>query len=152
MAASGHVVKQAMEELLVRTNGRGLYEITREVEGCLSRHELSLGFAVLHIQHTSASLLIQENADPEVRADLERFFSRLCPDGDRLFRHTCEGPDDMPAHVRTALTSVNTTIPVKGGRLALGTWQGIYLWEHRALAHRRRVVVYLCGESSDEGF
>lgn len=135
-----------MEELLVPTSGRGFYEITGEVSRCLSLHKFSLGFIALHVQHTSASLLIQENADPEVRRDLERFFARLCPDGDRLFRHTCEGPDDMPAHIRTALTCINATIPVQEGMLALGTWQGIYLWEHRLRAHRRRILVYLCGE------
>ena len=95
---------------------------------------------------TSASLLIQENADPEVRRDLERFFARLVPDGDPLFRHTAEGDDDMPAHVRTALTEVNLSIPIIDGHLALGTWQGIYLWEHRARPHSRRVVVHLLGE------
>jgi len=102
--------------------------------------------ATLHLQHTSASLLIQENADPEVRRDLERFFSRLAPDGDPLFRHTAEGDDDMPAHIRTALTTVNLGIPFTAGRLALGTWQGIYLWEHRTAPHRRRVTVHLLGE------
>jgi secondary thiamine-phosphate synthase enzyme len=93
-------------------------------------------------------LLIQENADPEVRADLERFFERLVPDGDRLFRHTAEGEDDMPAHVRTALTAVNLSIPFMGARLALGTWQGIYLWEHRYEPHRRRVVAHILGTDS----
>jgi secondary thiamine-phosphate synthase enzyme len=100
----------------------------------------------LHIRHTSASLLIQENADPEVRRDLERFFSRLVPDGDSLFRHTSEGDDDMPAHVRTALTAVNLSIPITGSRLALGTWQGIYVWEHRLEAHERRVAAHFVGE------
>jgi secondary thiamine-phosphate synthase enzyme len=100
----------------------------------------------LHLQHTSASLLIQENADPEVRRDLERFFARLAPDGDALFQHTAEGDDDMPAHIRTALTAVNLSIPIAAGRLALGTWQGIYLWEHRTAPHRRRVTVHLLGE------
>ena len=100
----------------------------------------------LHLQHTSASLLIQENADPEVRRDLERFFARLVPEGDPLFRHTVEGDDDMPAHVRTALTTVNLSIPVSDGNLALGTWQGIYLWEHRNQPHSRRVVAHLLGE------
>ena len=104
------------------------------------------GLLTLHLRHTSASLLIQENADPEVRRDLERFFSRLAPDGDALFRHRAEGEDDMPAHVRTALTAVNLSIPVSAGQLALGTWQGIYLWEHRAGAHSRRIVAHLLGE------
>jgi secondary thiamine-phosphate synthase enzyme len=98
------------------------------------------------LQHTSASLLIQENADPEVRGDLERIFARLVPDGDPIFRHTCEGEDDMPAHVRTALTCVNMSVPVCDGRMTLGTWQGIFLWEHRYHAHRRRVSVHVMGE------
>jgi secondary thiamine-phosphate synthase enzyme len=100
----------------------------------------------LHLRHTSASLLIQENADPDVRVDLESFFSWLVPDGDRRFIHSAEGPDDMPAHIRTALTSVNLSIPIASGELTLGTWQGIYLWEHREAPHRRRVVVHLIGE------
>jgi secondary thiamine-phosphate synthase enzyme len=100
----------------------------------------------LWLQHTSASLLVQENADVDVQADLERFLSRLVPDGDPLFRHTAEGPDDMPAHVRTALTTVQLSIPILDGRLVLGTWQGLYLWEHRRSAHRRHLVVHLLGE------
>ena len=100
----------------------------------------------LHVCHTSASLLIQDNADPGVQADLERFFGRLVPDGEALFEYTAEGPDDMPAHVRTALTAVNLSIPIREGRLVLGTWQGIYLWEHRHHPHRRRVVAHCLGE------
>jgi secondary thiamine-phosphate synthase enzyme len=100
----------------------------------------------VHLQHTSASLLIQENADPGVRRDLERFMARVCPDGDPMFEHNAEGPDDMPAHVRTALTAVNLSIPVTGGHLALGTWQGIYLWEHRHAGHARKVTVHVMGE------
>ena len=110
------------------------------------KSDLETGLVTLHLQHTSASLLIQENADPEVRRDLERFFARLAPDGDPLFRHTMEGDDDMPAHVRAALTAVNLSIPVSGGNLALGVWQGIYLWEHRTQPHSRRVVAHLLGE------
>ena len=113
---------------------------------CLREENFKTGLATLHLRHTSASLLIQENADPEVRRDLERFFSRLAPDGDPLFQHTCEGDDDMPAHIRTALTSVNLSIPIQAGELALGTWQGIYLWEHRLRGHRRLVTVRLLGE------
>ena len=112
----------------------------------MTKSGLKTGVATLHLQHTSASLLIQENADPEVQRDLERLFSRLAPDGDPIFRHTAEGEDDMPAHVRTALTTVNLSIPFEGGELTLGTWQGIYLWEHRHHAHRRRVTVHLLGE------
>jgi secondary thiamine-phosphate synthase enzyme len=112
----------------------------------VGQNKIQFGLATLHIQHTSASLLIQENADPEVRRDFERFFQRLVPDGDTLFQHTCEGDDDMPAHVRTALTTVNLGVPVAGGRLTLGTWQGIFIWEHRTVPHRRRVVLHLLGE------
>ena len=107
---------------------------------------MKTGLATLHLQHTSASLLIQENADPEVRRDLERFFARLIPDGDPLLQHACEGEDDMPAHIRTALTAVNLSVPIVAGQLALGTWQGIYLWEHRLAPHRRKVVIHLLGE------
>ena len=140
------MLSQFSGELVVPTRGRGFYECTSEVEAFLRKAGFKTGLATLHLQHTSASLLIQENADPEVRRDLERFFARLAPDGDPLFRHTCEGDDDMPAHVRTALTAVNLSIPIVDGRLALGTWQGIYLWEHRLASHRRRVVVHFLGE------
>jgi secondary thiamine-phosphate synthase enzyme len=138
--------RQLMREFAVMTRGRGFYEITREVAAWLREAGAGDGLVTLHIQHTSASLLIQENADPEVRRDLERFFARLVPDGDALFRHTLEGPDDMPAHVRTALTAVNLSIPVRAGRMALGTWQGIYVWEHRQEPHRRVVVGHYVGE------
>ncbi len=107
---------------------------------------LTEGLLTLHVRHTSASLLIQENADPEVQRDMERFFSRLVPQGDPIFRHTSEGPDDMPAHVRSALTSTSLSIPVAGGAPALGTWQGIYVYEHREAPHRRRVVAHLIGQ------
>jgi secondary thiamine-phosphate synthase enzyme len=107
---------------------------------------MAQGLAVLHLQHTSASLLIQENADPDVCVDLDRFFDRLVPDGDPMFVHTAEGEDDMPAHIRTALTAVSLSIPFDGGRLALGTWQGLYLWEHRTRPHRRRIILHLLGE------
>ena len=140
------MLRQSISELTIATRGRGLYEFTNEVAGLLSKSGLQTGLASLHLQHTSASLLIQENADPEVRRDLERFFSRLVPDGDPLFQHTAEGDDDMPAHIRTALTTVNLGIPFAAGRLTLGTWQGIYLWEHRTAPHRRQVTVHLLGE------
>ena len=140
------MLHQILRELVIRTRGRGFYEFTAEVAGLVREGNVRTGLVTLHLQHTSASLLIQENADPEVRRDLERFFSRLAPDGDPLFRHTVEGSDDMPAHVRTALTAVNLSVPVSGGHLALGTWQGIYLWEHRTEPHSRRVVVHLLGE------
>jgi secondary thiamine-phosphate synthase enzyme len=140
------MLRQALHELTLATRGRGLYEFTHEVAAWISQHGFKNGLVTLHLRHTSASLLIQENADPDVRADLERFFARLVPDGDPLFAHTCEGEDDMPAHVRTALTSVNLSVPVSGGRLALGTWQGIYLWEHRRAPHSRKVALHFVGE------
>ncbi len=139
-------MKQFVHEVVVNTRGRGFYEITGEAEALVRQHGIRTGLATLHVRHTSASLLIQENADPEVRRDLERFFSRLAPDGDPLFCHAAEGEDDMPAHVRTALTAVNLSVPIGDGTLLLGTWQGIYLWEHRTQAHRRRVIVHLLGE------
>lgn len=139
-------MRQTIETIEISTRGRGFTEITDQVRQCLGNSDLVEGAVTLHVQHTSASLLIQENADPEVRDDFERFFARICPDGDSLFHHTYEGPDDMPAHIRSALTCVNTTIPFQSGALLLGTWQGIYLWEHRTHAHKRRVVAYFCGE------
>ena len=139
-------MKQSVHELEITTRGRGFSDFTDQVAGLLAKSGLKTGLVTLHLQHTSASLLIQENADAEVRRDFERFFSRLVPDGDPLFRHTAEGEDDMPAHVRTALTTVNLSIPFRERHLALGTWQGIYLWEHRQDPHRRRVVVHILGE------
>ena len=140
------MLRQASHEIVIATRGRGFYEFTDQVASLLHREKFQTGLVTLHLRHTSASLLIQENADPEVRRDLERFFSRLAPDGDPLFRHTCEGDDDMPAHIRTALTAVNLSIPVSGGEMALGTWQGIYLWEHRLEPHQRRVAAHFIGE------
>jgi len=140
------MLRQSVHDLVLPTHGRGFYEFTDSVERLVEDSGLKTGLATLHLQHTSASLLLQENADPEVRHDLERFFSRLVPDGDALFLHTSEGDDDMPAHVRTALTTVNLSVPIMNGGLALGTWQGIYLWEHRLAPHRRRVIVHLLGE------
>lgn len=140
------MLRQAITEFAVATRGRHIYEVTDEVAGWVSRSGFQTGLVTLHVRHTSASLLIQENADPDVRADLERFFARLVPDGDPLYTHTLEGEDDMPAHVRSALTAVNLSIPVTGGALALGTWQGIYLWEHRHQAHTRRITAHFIGE------
>jgi secondary thiamine-phosphate synthase enzyme len=140
------MLRQSLHEIAIPTRGRGFYDFTTSVQELVSDAGFKNGLATLHLQHTSASLLIQENADPEVRRDLERFFSRLVPDGDALFRHTAEGEDDMPAHIRTALTCVNLGIPIAAGALALGTWQGVYLWEHRYEPHRRRVTVHLLGE------
>jgi len=140
------MLRQAHHELTVRTRGRGFYELTEEVAGWLEQQRAGDGLVTLHLRHTSASLLIQENADPDVRRDLEAFFARLVPDGDRLFVHTTEGEDDMPAHVRTVLTTVNLSIPLRQGRMTLGTWQGIYLWEHRQAPHSRKVSLHFVGE------
>jgi secondary thiamine-phosphate synthase enzyme len=129
--------------LSIETPGRGLTDCTDAVGGVVRAARLDEGLCTLFVQHTSASLLIQENADPSVLQDLERFFARLAPDGDRLWTHTTEGPDDMPAHVRAALTQTHLAVPVLGGRLALGTWQGIYLYEHRLVGSSRRVLVHL---------
>jgi secondary thiamine-phosphate synthase enzyme len=139
-------VRQAFHELTLATRKRGLYEFTREVQAWIAREKFRDGLVTLHLKHTSASLLIQENADPDVRVDLESFFARIVPDGDPLFTHTCEGDDDMPAHIRTALTTVNLSIPLRDGELALGTWQGIYLWEHRRAPHQRRVIMHFIGD------
>ena len=140
------MLKQTSTTLVVETRGRGFVDFTRAVTAWVAQAGFETGLLTLFVRHTSASLLIQENADPDVRADLDRFFARLVPDGDPLFRHQDEGPDDMPAHIRSALTAVQLSIPLAGGRLALGTWQGIYLWEHRLQAHRREVAVHLLGE------
>lgn len=144
--ASMPMLRQSVHELVISTRGRGFTEVTEAVADRVRQAGLQTGLATLHLRHTSASLLIQENADPEVRRDLERFFARLAPDGDPLFQHTCEGDDDMPAHIRTALTAVNLSIPIAHGALVLGTWQGIYVWEHRSAPHRRQLVVHLFGE------
>ncbi len=140
------MLRQECHEISMSTKGRGLYEITDQVATLVSEARMQTGLCTIHIQHTSASLLIQENADPGVRRDLDRFLNRLVPDGDDLYEHTAEGDDDMPAHVRTALTTVNLSVPIARGRLVLGTWQGIYLWEHRTHPHRRRVTVHILGE------
>jgi secondary thiamine-phosphate synthase enzyme len=132
--------------LEVPTRGKGLYEITGLIADWLSRNAVRTGLLTVFVQHTSASLLVQENADPDVVEDLKAFFSRLVPEDNRLYRHTIEGPDDMPAHIRAALTLTNVSIPVQGGKMALGTWQGVYLFEHRASSHRRSVALHLIGE------
>ena len=133
-------------EFVVQSRGVGLYEVTREICGWVADSGCEAGLLTLLVRHTSCSLLIQENADPGVQVDLEAFLQRLVPEGDPLWTHTAEGPDDMPAHVRTALTTVTLSVPITGGRLALGTWQGIYLWEHRHAGHHRQVAVHLLGE------
>lgn len=133
-------------ELTVATRGRGTYDITDEVAQIVAKSRATVGLATIWVHHTSASLIVCENADPSVRRDLEAFFARLVPDGDRLFTHTAEGDDDMPAHVRNVLTQTSIGVPIDDGRLALGTWQGLYLWEHRMAPHRRRVTVTVVGE------
>jgi len=137
--------RQSLTEIVVATRGRGFHEVTAQVARSVSDSGVTTGLCTLFLRHTSASLLIQENADPDVRTDLEDFFARLVPDGDPRFIHTAEGDDDMAAHVRTALTSVNLSIPIGDGALALGTWQGIYVWEHRIRPHRRRIAVHIAG-------
>jgi secondary thiamine-phosphate synthase enzyme len=139
-------MRQSFHELLIATRGRGLIEFTRDVRQHIAIGNFRDGLLTLHLQHTSASLLIQENADPDVQRDLEAFFARLVRDGDPLFVHNAEGDDDMPAHIRTALTTVNLSIPVRHGELQLGTWQGIFLWEHRTHPHSRRVTLHFIGE------
>jgi secondary thiamine-phosphate synthase enzyme len=138
-------LRQHSETLRVDTR-RGLTSITQPVRGVLERSGVREGLLTLFIRHTSASLVIQENADPDVRVDLEAFLSRLVPDGDPLFTHTAEGPDDMPSHVKAALTRTCEQIPVARGELVLGTWQGLYVWEHRDGGSRREVFVHVIGE------
>ena len=133
-------------ELSISTRGRGTYDITQNVRRIVEASRAREGLATVWIHHTSASLIVCENADPSVRRDLEAFVARLVPDGDRLFTHTAEGDDDMPAHVRTVLTQTSIGIPIAEGRLALGTWQGLYVWEHRTVPHDRRITVSVIGE------
>ena len=139
------MLRQATTILRLQTRGRGLVDIGDAVRQWVDAQALHTGLLTALVRHTSASLLIQENADPEVRRDLDRFFARLVPDGDPLFRHRDEGPDDMAAHVRSALTAVQLSIPLIDGQLALGTWQGIYLFEHRRRPHRRTLALHLIG-------
>lgn len=131
----------------VRTGGRGTVDLTDRIQSIVRTCGIRTGLAHVFIHHTSASLLLCENADPDVRRDLDAFMARLVPDGDPLFRHTAEGPDDMPAHIRSVLTQSCLSLPVTGGRCALGTWQGIYLWEHRHAPHERHITVTVQGES-----
>ena len=134
-----------VETLVVPTRGRGLVEITALVQECVGRHLHGDGLCTVLVRHTSASLVIQENADPSAARDLEAFFARIAPERDPLWTHTTEGPDDMPAHVRAALTTTTVSIPVLSGRLGLGTWQGLFLFEHRRRPHRRELLVHLGG-------
>jgi len=137
---------QLTHQIIVSTHGRKLYDITPEVLAWANRSGLSTGLITLYIQHTSASLLINENYDHDVLVDLESFFNRLVPDGDPIFIHTIEGPDDMPAHVRAALTQTHLSIPLLNGSVALGQWQGIFLYEHRHMPSKRKVILHVIGE------
>jgi secondary thiamine-phosphate synthase enzyme len=139
-------MRQIHHQFDIQSRGRGLYDFTVEVAGWLAESGIRDGLLTLFVRHTSASLVIQENADPDVQRDLDAFLSRLVPEHDPLYRHTQEGPDDMPAHVRAALTASQLSIPVRDGRMVLGTWQGIYLFEHRRAGHFRHVAGHVIGE------
>ncbi|HYF09948.1 MAG TPA: secondary thiamine-phosphate synthase enzyme YjbQ [Acetobacteraceae bacterium] len=141
-------MEQRLHRIHVRTTGRGLVAITEPVLRWVAAQGVVTGLLTLWCRHTSCSLLVQENASPEVRDDLEAFFRRLVPEGTALYRHDDEGPDDMPAHIRAALTQTQLSIPVAEGRPVLGTWQGLYLWEHRAAPHRREIVLHLIGAAA----
>ena len=134
-----------IRELQIKVRGQGLHEITAQVSTVIRESEIKEGLCTVFVRHTSASLTIQENADPSARRDLESWLVRLVPENDPLYTHTAEGPDDMPSHIKAALTSTSLGIPVLEGRLALGTWQGIYLWEHRSRPHTRQIVVHIGG-------
>ena len=136
----------SQSEIHIRTRGRGTYDFTGDVQAAVRDSGIQTGLCHLFIRHTSASMILCENADPGVRRDLETYMARQIPDGDPMFTHTAEGPDDMPAHVRSILTQSDLNIPVRDGRCALGTWQGVYLWEHRTAPHGRRVIVTVQGE------
>ena len=137
----------SIQILKLEPGGAGLHEITARISAAVLASKIGDGLCTLFMQHTSASLTIQENADPSARRDLENWMNRLVPERDSLFTHTAEGPDDMPSHIKAALTSTSLSIPVIDGQLALGTWQGVYLWEHRTAPHQRRLVITLQGES-----
>lgn len=139
-------MRQALHHIRIDTSGRGLVEITAQVRRWAEGQGMAEGLLTLFCRHTSASLTIQENADPDVRRDLEAFFDGIAPEAPGRYIHDAEGPDDMPAHIRSALTGVQLSVPLSGGRLALGTWQGLYLFEHRRAPHRREVVLHLLGE------
>jgi secondary thiamine-phosphate synthase enzyme len=138
-------MRQALHHLSIATSGKGLVEITAPVGAFVAAQKIETGLLSLFCRHTSASLLIQENADPDVQSDLMNFFAKLVPEGKGLYVHTTEGPDDMPAHIRAALTQVHLSIPVSEGRMTLGTWQGIYLFEHRRDPHLRDIVLHIIG-------
>jgi secondary thiamine-phosphate synthase enzyme len=144
-------VKQVTHRIQIATHGKGLYEFTGEIESWLQTHKPHTGLLTVFCQHTSASLVIQENADPDVAADLADFFTRLVPEETRLYRHTAEGPDDMTSHIRSALTQTQLAIPIHNGTLALGTWQGVYLFEHRVHPHRRNIILHLLMDATGTG-
>lgn len=131
------------ETLTIKTRGRGMTDITDPIGDVVNRAKAGIGLCTIFIRHTSASLIVQENADPNVQRDLESYFARLVADGDPIYRHTAEGPDDMSAHIRGVLTATSLAIPITSERLALGTWQAIYLWEHRTSPHHREIVVHV---------
>lgn len=139
-------MRQYLESMVVDTRGQGLYEVTQALGSVMQRADITTGLMTVYVRHTSCSLLIQENADPDVQTDLAAFFRRLVPEGMDWVVHTAEGPDDMPAHIKAALTQTSIGIPVSGGRPVLGTWQGLYLFEHRRRAHRRELVVHIIGD------
>ena len=138
-------MNQAQYTLTISTKGRELHEITPHIVAWVSARSISVGLLTIFVRHTSASLLIQENAAPDARRDLQAFFDRLVPEAANLYRHSEEGPDDMPAHIRAALTQTSLSVPIIAGELALGTWQGIYLYEHRRAPHRREIILHLIG-------
>ncbi len=139
-------MQQASHRLSVSTRGKGLYEVSREIDAWLREQKIRDGLLTVFIRHTSASLVMQENADADVLRDLESFFARLVPESGAAYRHRSEGPDDMPAHIRSALTQTQLAIPVSGGHMALGTWQAVYVFEHRSAPHERELALYLIGE------
>lgn len=139
-------MRQAIDSIVIATSGQGLIEITRPLRAFVADARISTGLLTAYVRHTSCSLIIQENADPDVQTDLHGFFRRLVPEGMDWLTHTTEGPDDMPAHIKAALTQTSVGIPVRDGRPVLGTWQGLYLFEHRSRPHRREVVFHLIGE------
>ena len=139
------------QTLTIETTGRGVFDVTQAVQRVVERSRVHTGLCHVFLQHTSASLMLSENADPQVQRDLESFMARLVPDGDAIFDHVAEGPDDMPAHVRSVLTGNDLQLPVTAGRCAFGTWQGVFLWEHRTRPHRRTLVVTVYGTSQRQG-
>jgi secondary thiamine-phosphate synthase enzyme len=139
-------VKVHQQLLLVPTKGRGLYDVTGQVRALVERAGIQTGLCTVFVRHTSASLVIQENADPAVLRDLERWIEKLAPEDPRAYEHDAEGPDDMPSHLRSSVTRTNESIPIVNGTLALGTWQAIYVWEHRTNGHNRELIVHVCGE------